>query len=80
MLFHTRVTNRALLSGALGISWGILWWFASFEKPATHPRISYEERVYIEESLGLADNTVLRVRPRLMFSTVPTFYYNIAHR
>lgn len=35
----------------------------SFEKPATHPRISQEERAYIEESLGLADNTVLKVRP-----------------
>ena len=41
----------------------------SFERPSKHPRISYKEKVYIEESLGLADNTVIKVRsvikPRL---------------
>lgn len=45
----------------LGVTWGIVWWFMSFERPATHPRITVEERTYIEESLGLADNTALKV-------------------
>ena len=46
-----------IFTGAVGILWGIAWWFISSEKPATHPTISEEEKIYIESSI--AENTLL---------------------
>lgn len=40
------------LSGIIGIVWFVCWHFLVFETPAEHPRISAEEREYIEMSLG----------------------------
>lgn len=40
------------LSGVLGTIWYIAWIYFVYNTPAEHPRIDYEERVYIEASLG----------------------------
>ncbi|KAK7098468.1 sialin-like [Littorina saxatilis] len=37
--------------GAYGLLWFVLWMFLVFDSPAVHPRISPEERHYIEYSL-----------------------------
>ena len=37
--------------GAVGILWFFLWFFVAFSSPASHPRISEEEREYIETSI-----------------------------
>lgn len=38
--------------GAVGILWFLLWIMVGYSEPATHPRISKQERTYIEDSIG----------------------------
>ena len=38
--------------GATGILWLFLWFLVGYSSPATHPRISDKERLYIEESIA----------------------------
>lgn len=40
------------LTGAVGLLWSICWFAFVYETPATHPRISAEERREIEEAIG----------------------------
>lgn len=37
----------------MGLTWYAFWIWLSFEKPAKHPTISYEELTYIESSIGV---------------------------
>ncbi|XP_075153286.1 sialin [Haematobia irritans] len=39
-------------TGAVGLLWSIMWFTLVYETPATHPRISPEERREIEEAIG----------------------------
>jgi hypothetical protein len=41
-----------LTPGVAGVVWFIFWLLLSFEKPSLHPRITDEERDYIETSIG----------------------------
>lgn len=38
-------------TGGSGILWCVLWFFLAYDSPAKHPRISKEERAYIETSI-----------------------------
>lgn len=38
--------------GLFGIIWYFFWLWLSFERPSTHPTITDEELIYIENSLG----------------------------
>ncbi|KAJ1520118.1 hypothetical protein ONE63_004338 [Megalurothrips usitatus] len=38
--------------GGLGVVWSIVWWWIIYDSPATHPKISSEERNYIITCLG----------------------------
>jgi len=38
--------------GALGAICSIMWFFLVYDSPAQHPRISTEEREYIEKALA----------------------------
>ncbi|PNF28216.1 Sialin [Cryptotermes secundus] len=40
------------VTGVVGLVWSIAWFFLVFDSPAQHPRISEEERRYIESSIG----------------------------
>lgn len=42
------------ISGALGVIWFILWALLAHDSPSKHPRISREEKEYIEKSIGTA--------------------------
>uniref|UniRef100_A0A8D8TK43 Sialin n=1 Tax=Cacopsylla melanoneura TaxID=428564 RepID=A0A8D8TK43_9HEMI len=59
-------------TGLTGLVWSILWFVLVFETPATHPRISVEEREYIETSIGFSatNHKVLRV-PWIKIFTSP---------
>lgn len=46
------------MCGALGIIWYSAWYLLVFDSPATHPRISVDERNFIEEALGQTINKV----------------------
>ena len=39
--------------GVLGVIWFIFWVYLGFSSPADHPRISKEEREYIESSFAV---------------------------
>ncbi|XP_074645344.1 sialin-like isoform X1 [Tubulanus polymorphus] len=39
------------ITGTLNLAWCLLWLFLVYETPATHPRVSTDERKYIEKSL-----------------------------
>ena len=45
-------TIDLLHAGAVGMVWAVMWFFLVYNSPATHPRISIEEREYIEKSLN----------------------------
>lgn len=49
------IKNLTIL-GILGIIWCFFWWWFVFDTPETHPRISHDERMYIEKSLKKHDN------------------------
>lgn len=40
------------LCAVIGVIWYLAWYFLIFDSPAQHPRISAEERNYIEKALG----------------------------
>ena len=41
-----------ILSGAIGCLWFVVWMLVVHDTPAQHPRISQEEKDYIETSVG----------------------------
>ena len=41
-----------ILSGAIGCLWFVVWMLVVHDTPAQHPRISQEEKDYIESSVG----------------------------
>ncbi|TWW78379.1 sialin isoform X1 [Takifugu rubripes] len=49
--FYLDWTYVFYIFGAIGLFWFILWSFLAFDSPNTHPRISEEERIYINASL-----------------------------
>lgn len=49
------------LFGIFGIVWCVFWVIFSADRPATHTSISLEERRYIEQSLGQAEEENIQV-------------------
>uniref|UniRef100_A0A1L8DET6 Putative permease of the major facilitator superfamily protein n=2 Tax=Nyssomyia neivai TaxID=330878 RepID=A0A1L8DET6_9DIPT len=47
-------------TGGVGLLWSIMWFMTIYESPATHPRITAEERREIEEAIG---STTSKKRP-----------------
>jgi len=43
---------RLLCVGVIAVVWSIVWFFLVYNSPAEHPRISVEERIYIEKALN----------------------------
>jgi len=43
---------RLLCVGVIAVIWSIMWFFLVYNSPAEHPRISGEERNYIEKALN----------------------------
>lgn len=60
------------LSGALGTLWFILWWILVYDSPAEHPRISKEERDYIQKQIGEA------ISEHKVFSTFSTLLSSVS--
>jgi len=40
------------IAGVVGVIWSIMWFFLVYDSPSQHPRISAEEREYIEKTLN----------------------------
>lgn len=45
------------VTGAIGIIWSVAWFLLVFDSPSQHPRISHEERRYIENAIGATATT-----------------------
>ncbi|XP_032666804.1 putative inorganic phosphate cotransporter [Odontomachus brunneus] len=41
------------VTGAIGVTWSAAWFLLVFDSPSQHPRISHEERRYIEDAIGV---------------------------
>ena len=54
---RTLLYSSVLYTGAAGIVWFVFWLFLAYSSPASHPRISHAERVYIETSIAEASMT-----------------------
>jgi len=50
------ITKSILTSGAQGVLWFIVWTMFIYETPAKHPRISLDEKDYIETALASAQH------------------------
>ncbi|XP_039955350.1 sialin isoform X1 [Bactrocera tryoni] len=69
------------LTGGIGLLWSICWFTFVFETPATHPRISSEERREIEDAIG---SSTSKKRPsyvpwRDLFTSAPVWAIVITH-
>jgi len=56
----------------VGVIWAIMWFFLVYNTPATHPRISAEERDYIETALNVKGGGKVCEKKRL--------YNSMCHR
>ncbi|XP_054737160.1 putative inorganic phosphate cotransporter [Anastrepha obliqua] len=69
------------LTGGVGLLWSICWFTFVYETPATHPRITSEERREIEDAIGTSTS---KTRPsyvpwRDLFSSGPVWAIIITH-
>nr|AEE63170.1 unknown [Dendroctonus ponderosae] len=60
------------LFGILGMVWCVFWIIFSADRPATHKSISLEERRYIEESLGQAEEENIQVNEKVPWRAILT--------
>ncbi|XP_050465192.1 putative inorganic phosphate cotransporter [Cataglyphis hispanica] len=68
------------VTGAIGIIWSVAWFLLVFDSPSQHPRISVEERRYIEDSIGTtATNKHLPVPWRSIVTSGPVWAIVITH-
>lgn len=52
------------VTGGSSVLWAVVWFFVGSDCPASHPRISKQEKKYIEESLiySSAESKVCKIR------------------
>lgn len=68
------------LFGILGLVWSIFWFFIGYNTPAVHPKISSEEKKYIESALGTLPNEKRIPTPwKHIFTSLPMWSLIIAH-
>ncbi|XP_076654756.1 putative inorganic phosphate cotransporter [Halictus rubicundus] len=68
------------VTGAIGLVWSAAWFLLIFDSPAQHPRISIEERQYIENAIGSSAVTKgLSVPWKSIFLSAPVWAIVITH-
>ncbi|KAH9284135.1 Vesicular glutamate transporter 2.1 [Echinococcus granulosus] len=69
------------LYAILGMVWFAVFWKTSYEKPSTHPKISAEERDYIEESIGEVDlpPSLKSIPWKSIFTSMPVYAIIVAN-
>lgn len=68
------------VTGAVGFLWSISWFWFVYDSPAQHPRISEDERRYIEESIGTTTTTKpLPVPWKAIFTSAPVWAIIVTH-
>ena len=68
------------LTGGLSMAWVVAWFLLVWDSPALHPRISQEEREYIQSSLGQEGPTKRGAVPwRALLTSVPLWGCVLGH-
>lgn len=68
------------VTGTIGLAWSVAWFLLIFDSPAQHPRISVEERRYIEQAIGSTATTKrLPVPWKSIFLSVPVWAIVVTH-
>ena len=70
------------MTGGLSLLWVVAWFLLVADTPAQHPRISLEERSYIEASLGQSaslDRRRLATPWRSILTSVPVWAIVLGH-
>ncbi|XP_015177637.1 PREDICTED: sialin [Polistes dominula] len=68
------------VTGMVGLTWSIAWFYFVYDSPSQHPRISVEERNYIEESIGTTSSTKHFPVPwKSIFTSLPVWAILITH-
>jgi len=67
--------------GVAGVIWAVFWFAMTFEKPAYHPTIKKDEKLFIEEKIGHISQShptvgqynmkKMHIPASLQFATVP---------
>lgn len=57
------------VTGVIGIIWSVTWFLLVFDSPSQHPRISAEERHFIESAIGTTTNTKVVVVKYVHFNS-----------
>lgn len=56
------------VTGVIGIIWSVTWFLLVFDSPSQHPRISAEERHFIESAIGTTTTNKVVVVETVRFS------------
>ncbi|CAK9810498.1 Putative inorganic phosphate cotransporter [Anthophora plagiata] len=68
------------VTGTIGLAWSAAWFLLIFDSPSQHPRISMEERRYIEEAIGTTSTTKrLSVPWKSIFLAPPVWAVVLTH-
>ncbi|KAF7990568.1 hypothetical protein HCN44_000373 [Aphidius gifuensis] len=68
------------ITGGIGLLWSLTWFALVFDSPAQHPRISDDERQYIETAIGTTSSKmVLAVPWKSIFTSLPVWAIIITH-
>ncbi|XP_066938043.1 putative inorganic phosphate cotransporter isoform X1 [Macrobrachium rosenbergii] len=65
--------------GGLGIIWGVAWYFLVYSHPDMHPRISREEKAYINYHCGALAQNVIPIPWKAVFTSLPFWAVMVAH-
>ncbi|XP_071569079.1 putative inorganic phosphate cotransporter isoform X1 [Temnothorax nylanderi] len=68
------------VTGVIGIIWSVAWFLLVFDSPSQHPRISAEERHFIESAIGTTTTTKhLPIPWRALITSGPVWAIVITH-
>lgn len=67
------------VTGTIGLSWCVLWYFLAFNTPSKHPRISKEELQYIQSSVSeeVKAGEGMKVPWKAIFTSLPAWSIGI---
>ncbi|XP_014239443.1 sialin isoform X2 [Cimex lectularius] len=69
------------VTGLVGLTWSVAWYFLMFDSPSEHPRITVEEKDYLEKAIGESSTTkiVHNVPWRQMLTSMPVWAIVVTH-
>ncbi|OCT87624.1 vesicular glutamate transporter 3 [Xenopus laevis] len=67
--------------GVFGMCWYVFWLLHATESPAAHPSITFEERTYIETSIGEGTSTTSKFKTpwKKFFTSMPVYAIIVAN-